>query len=375
MIIVRYGEIGTKSRRSRTRIETQLIENIKKVVHAKIRREYGRVFVDSDSKADAQRIARVFGVVSTSLAEKCSSDMNTLVRRGTEYARERINSKDSFAVRARRIGDQGYRSADIAKQLGSSIVEATGARVDLDEPDITVFVEVRGSDAYLFDEVIEGAGGLPLGSQGLGVALVSGGIDSPVAAWMMMKRGMDLIALFMDPRPLVDERTINRARGAIDKLAEWRGSGVKTYIAPYGGVLIELLKSRDKSLGCVLCKRMMYSVAEAVAKMEGAKFLVTGESLGQVASQTADNLAAIDAATTLPVLRPLVGMDKEEIIALAKRIGTYDVSIQPANCCLGPPQHPATRASLARVQRAEGELDRGGFVKSIVENLQVEVRG
>ncbi len=375
MIIVRYGEIGTKSKRSRVRIESQLIGNIKKVVNAGVRRDYGRIYVDSDSRTDAQKIARVFGVVSTSLAEKCSSDMKTLVKRGTEYARERINSRDSFGVNARRIGEQGYRSADIAKKLGASIIEATGAEVDLDNPDVAIFVEVRGGDAYIFDEVIDGVGGLPLGSQGLGVALVSGGIDSPVAAWMMMKRGMDLIAIFMDPRPLVDERTVNRARDAIDKLAEWKGGGIKTYIAPYGNVLLELMKSKDESLGCVLCKRMMYSVAERIARMEGAKVLVTGENLGQVASQTADNLSVIDVAASLPVLRPLIGMDKEEIIELAKRIGTYQVSIQPANCCLGPPMHPATSASLARVEKAEEALDREGYIKSIVENVQVEVRG
>ncbi len=372
MIIVRYGEIGTKSRRSRTRIEGQLVKNIELLVDGRVRREYGRIFVDSDSRDDAEKIARVFGVVSTSLAVRTSSRMEELLEAGRTYASVRIKEGDSFAVRPRRTGEHEYRSADLASKLGDVIRRQTQARVDLENPEHTIYVEVRDGDAYFFDEIMEGVGGLPLGSQGKAVALISGGIDSPVAAWMMMKRGQDIIALFLDPRPLVDSRTIERARNTVRKLSSWKGSPIRTYIAPYGESLLQLLKADDPHLGCVLCKRMIYRVGTEVAKREGAKALITGESLGQVASQTADNLAAITTATSMPVFRPLIGMDKTEIIAQAKRIGTYEVSISPANCCLGPPRYPATSASVDRVEKAESKLPIKDMLAEMMDNLMVE---
>ncbi|MFQ5815343.1 MAG: tRNA uracil 4-sulfurtransferase ThiI [Candidatus Hydrothermarchaeaceae archaeon] len=372
MIIVRYGEIGTKSRRSRARIEGKLVKNIKLVVDADVRREYGRIFVDSSAHKDAEMIARVFGVVSTSLAVLVPSSMKEIIDTGKRYALTRIKKGESFAVRARRTGKHDYKSADVASKLGDVIRRGAQARVDLEKPDHTIYVEVRDGDAYIFDEVIQGVGGLPLGSQGTALALISGGIDSPVAAWMMMKRGLDVSALFMDPQPLVDKRTIDRARNTIKKLASWRGGPIKTYIAPYGDSLIQLLKAKDHSLGCVLCKRMIYRVGEEVANIEGAKALITGENLGQVASQTADNLAAITAVTNMPVFRPLIGLDKMEIIELAKKIGTYEVSIAPANCCLGPPRHPATSSSVKRLEKAESALPIKDMVKEMLAGLVVE---
>ncbi|MEK6977861.1 MAG: tRNA uracil 4-sulfurtransferase ThiI [Candidatus Hydrothermarchaeota archaeon] len=376
MIIVRYGEIGTKSRRTRSWIEHRLVENIKEAIGGReVLREYGRIFVKSDSRADAERVAKVFGVVSTSLAEKTSSSLDALIPKGLEYARARVGPGESFAVRARRVGEQGYTSRDAAILLGEAIIKATGARVDLKAPDKPIYVEIRGEDAYLYDGVIEGVGGLPLGTQGKAVALVSGGIDSPVATWMMMKRGVEPICLFMDARPLVDNRTRDRALKALERLAGWRNGPLRTYIAPYGDVLLRLLKAEDPRLGCVLCKRMMYRVGEMVAEREGCKALITGESLGQVASQTMENLYVIDRVTQIPVFRPLLGMDKEEIVRMAKRIETYEISILPANCCLGPPLYPETMAREEKVLRAEAPLDVEAMAKEIFRKAEIiEVR-
>lgn len=376
MIIVRYGEIGTKSRRTRSWIEHRLVENIKEAIGGReVLREYGRIFVKSDSRADAERVAKVFGVVSTSLAEKTSSSLDALIPEGTEYARARVGPGESFAVRARRVGEQGYTSRDVAILLGEAIIKATGAKVDLKAPDKPIYVEIRGEDAYLYDGVIEGVGGLPLGTQGKAVALVSGGIDSPVATWMMMKRGVEPICLFMDARPLVDNRTKDRALKTLERLAGWRNGPLRTYIAPYGDVLLRLLKAEDPRLGCVLCKRMMYRVGEMVAEREGCKALITGESLGQVASQTMENLYVIDRVTQIPVFRPLLGMDKEEIVRMAKRIETYEVSILPANCCLGPPLYPETMAREEKVLRAEAPLDVEAMAEEIFRKAEIiEVR-
>jgi thiamine biosynthesis protein ThiI len=290
---------------------------------------------------------------------------------GAKFASEKVGKSTSFAVRARRVGKHEYTSIELARELGARIVEATGARVNLSKPQVEIHVEVRDRDAYIYDEVIRGVGGLPLGTQGKALALISGGIDSPVAAWMMMKRGVDIVALFMDPSPLVDERTIKRAMASIEKLAAWKNGAIKTYIAPYGDVLIELLKAEDAKLGCVLCKRAMYRAAQVIAEKEKAKALITGESLGQVASQTMENLSVIDGAVTMPVYRPLIGYDKDEIIRLAKEIGTYDVSIMPANCCLGPPLHPETRATPGRVRKAEDEVDALRLVREMCEKVRV----
>lgn len=374
MIIVRYAEIGTKSRRTRRRIEGRLVNNIKLAIgHGRVKRVYGRIFVDSDSLDEAEKIAKVFGVASTSLAIKTSSELENIIEKGVDHARKRIKENMSFAVRARRTGKQEYSSKDIAVKLGAEIREATKAEVDLDNPDETIFVEVREGNAYVFDSVIQGVGGLPLGTQGRAIALISGGIDSPVAVWMMMKRGVDIVALFMDTRPLVDDRTSKRAFKTIKKLAEWKNGPLKTYTAPFGNVLLRLLKVEDYKLGCILCKRMMYRVAEVIAKKEGVKAIITGESLGQVASQTLDNLYVIDKVIQLPVFRPLLGMDKDEIIKIARKIGTYDISILPANCCLGPPLHPETKASLSRVEKAETSLDIEKFLEEMVKDAKVKV--
>ncbi len=372
MIIVRYGEIGLKSQQTRRVMEKRLVKNIQSVVGASvIRREPGRIYVESGSKDDAERVARVFGVVSTSVAVKTTSDAEKLISDAVMHAKRVINEKTSFAVRARRKGSHPYKSMEIAGMIGAEIKDATGATVDLTNPDVTIYVEIRDKNAYIFHEIIAGVGGMPLGTQGKAVALVSGGIDSPVAAWMMMKRGVEVVALFMDCRPLVDDRTIDRAIDAVRVLSTWTNKPIKTIVAPYGEALMEFLKYGDHKLGCVLCKRLMLRVAEKVAESEGALGIVTGDSLGQVASQTLQNMHTIEAGIDLPVFRPLIGMDKTEIIDLARTVGSYEVSVQPANCCLGPPLHPETGATVSKVKRAEDVLDMDKLVKETLENLKM----
>jgi thiamine biosynthesis protein ThiI len=376
VIIVRYGEIGLKSKVTRASFEGRLIKNIKAALGCdNVRRGYGRIYVESSSRKDASKVAKVFGVVSTSVAIEGGAELDDVLEKATAYAVKRIKKEDTFAVRARRIGKHDYSSLELAKQLGERIVKATGAKVKLTKPEVEIFVEVRDRKAYIFDELIKGVGGLPLGTQGRAVALISGGIDSPVAAWMMMRRGVDIVALFLDPRPLVDQRTRERALQGIRKLAAWKNGAIKTYIAPYGDVLIDLLKVKDYRLGCILCKRAIYRMGQLVAEKENCRAMITGESLGQVASQTMANLHVIDRVVMMPVFRPLIGYDKEEIISLAKKIGTYDVSILPANCCLGPPPHPETRASLERVEKAEEGLDIEKRVREMAERAEkLEIR-
>ncbi len=366
MIIVRYGEIGLKSQQTRRVMEKGLVENIRAAVgDIKIRREPGRIFVESASTTDAERIARVFGVVSTSVAVKTTSNAEKLITDAVMHSRQLIDEKTRFAVRARRKGSHPYKSMEIAGEIGSEIKDATGATVDLTNPDVTIHVEIRDKNAYIFDEIIPGVGGMPLGTQGKVVALLSGGIDSPVAAFLMMKRGVEIVALFMDCRPLVDDRTIDRAMDTVRVLSTWTNSPIKTIVAPYGDGLMEFLKYGDHKLGCVLCNRLMIKVAERIAEEEKALGIVTGDSLGQVASQTLQNLNTVEGGVGLPIFRPLIGMDKTEIVDLAKMVGSYDTSIQPANCCLGPPMYPETRATTAKVADAEKSLDMEGLLEKM----------
>ncbi|MBI5253996.1 MAG: tRNA 4-thiouridine(8) synthase ThiI [Euryarchaeota archaeon] len=353
LYLLRYDEIALKSEPVRRRWENVLIKNIKQALECRVKKERGRIWVEAGEEARS-KLKKIFGIRSFSSCVHCGLD--GLEETFLNFAEKSLEGKKSFALRVRRTGKHAFTSQDIARKLGAKVQEKSLIKVELKNPEREIFVEIRDNDCYIFDEIIEGPGGLPLGVEGKVVVLISGGIDSPVAAWLMMKRGCEVVALFMNPSPLVDERTVNRAMRAVEKLAEWKNAEIKTYVAPYGSVLIELLKAGSK-LGCVLCKRMMYRVAELAAEKEGAKAIVTGESLGQVASQTLDNLSAIDAVTTLPVFRPLIGMDKAEIVELAKKIGTYEISILPANCCLGPPLRPATKASLEKVERTEAQLD------------------
>lgn len=369
MIIVRYGEIGTKSKRTRRGIEAVLIKNIKYVAgRAKIRQEFGRIFVESDSRELAERIARVFGVVSTSVAVTTSSVMEDILREGTAYAKARIKKGDTFAVRARRTGEHPYSSQDVNAKLGAEIVKVTGAKVNLTKPDRTIHVEVRDGNAYIFDSIIKGVGGLPLGSQGKAVALISGGIDSPVAAWMMMKRGVEPVYIHMDSSKLFGDSSRTTTMECIEELSRLAGKA-RTYIVPQYEILEEIRKSGK--LTCVLCKRAMLRVAEIIAKREGAKAVITGENLGQVASQTLYNIHVIDQAVSMPVFRPLIGMDKMDIVRLAQEIGTYEISIRSRPCCKVVPKYPETRAALKRTIDAESAIDIDGLISRAVEKAEV----
>ncbi len=204
------------------------------------------------------------------------------------------------------------------------------------------------------------------------IALISGGIDSPVATYLMMQKGVEVIALHMDNRPFTDDKYVEKAIALVRKLEQITGKKIKMYLAPHGGALMEFAKNCKINLECVLCKRMMLRVARRVAEMEGADAIITGESLGQVASQTLQNIRTeYQAAEGALILRPLIGLDKEEIIEIAKEIGTFDLSIQPGLCCTIVPEKPATRAKLGDVLEEEKKLEMDAMVEEVVKCLQV----
>ena len=256
----------------------------------------------------------------------------------------------------KRQGTHDYSSKDIGVVVGEAIEQATGAPVRLTTPDVELFIEVRAERAYIYTEIIEGVGGLPLGTQGKVIALLSGGIDSPVAAWLMMKRGCTIIPLFFDCVPFTGDGGRERALALVKALAVWAGRPLDLGIVNHGANL-EQFKSLAPRKTCVLCKRMMYRIAALVAKEEHAQGIVTGESIGQVASQTTKNILAIDQAADVPVYRPLACLDKTESIKKARRIGTYHLSTagHPA-ACEATHRHPTTNADLFDLKALEKEL-------------------
>jgi thiamine biosynthesis protein ThiI len=361
-ILVRFGEIGIKSDRVRSRYERRLVTNIERALkfceipYDSIVRDFGRIFVRTKTAAAAPTVARVFGVVSVSPAQTSSATMDALSSAALRIMSPLLAPAKSFGISTRRTGTHSYSSKDINILVGDAVKKATGAYVRLTKPDVHLFIEVRSEAAYLYTEILPGVGGLPLGTQGKLIALLSGGIDSPVAAWLMMKRGCTIVPLFFDCEPFVDvagrERVINISKA----LAVWAGRPLDLAVVLHGESLSKFKKLAPR-MTCVLCKRMVYKIAALVAKKENAHGIVTGESIGQVASQTSQNLLAIDEACDVPIFRPLIGFDKAETIALARRIGTYNLSTEgPPSSCRAAHRHPNTNANLDELKALEAEL-------------------
>ena len=361
-ILVRYGEIGIKSDRVRSRYERTLVNNIERTLgfcaisYEAVVRDFGRIFVKTRDAAAAQAVASVFGVVSASPVQTSAATLDAMQSAAVRIALPLLTKGKSFGIRARRTGTHDYSSKDIGGVVGGAIEKATGAPVRLSKPDVQLFIEVRANNAYLYTEVVPGVGGLPMGTQGKVIALVSGGIDSPVAAWLMMKRGCTIVPLFFDCEPYLDDTERQRAEAVVRALAVWAGRPLDFAVVHHGASLSEFKKLAPR-MTCVLCKRMMYRIAASIAKAENAHGIVTGESIGQVASQTTQNLFAIDEASDVPVYRPLIGFDKTENIKLARRIGTYRLSTAgDSPGCTAAHRHPTTNADQEELKRYEAEL-------------------
>jgi len=361
-VLVRYGEIGIKSDRVRSRYERTLVSNIERMLrfcaisYDAVVRDFGRIFVKTCDSAAARAVTSVFGVVSASPVQTSAATLDAIQSAAVRIVSPLLTEGKSFGIRARRTGTHDYSSKDIGEVVGAAIEKATGAPVQLSTPDVRLFIEVRASNAYLYTEVIAGVGGLPLGTQGKVIALVSGGIDSPVAAWLMMKRGCTIVPLFFDCVPYLGDAGRQRAEAVVKALAVWAARPLDFAVVHHGTSLSEFKKLAPR-MTCVLCKRMMYRIAASIAKEENAHGIVTGESIGQVASQTTQNLLAIDEASNVPVYRPLIGLDKTENIKLARRIGTYRLSTAgDSPTCTAAHRHPTTNADQEELKRHEAEL-------------------
>jgi len=378
-VVIHYGELALKGRNRPWFINT-LVRTIRAALTGldvvDVRALVGRIVVRLGPRSEwdqvRERLARIPGIGNFSHATHVEADLSAMTEaivRATEG-----RTAESFRITARRADKRfPVASPDIEREIGRRVQEATGWPVDLSRPDLTIRVEVLSTDAFFFFEKHQGAGGLPVGTSGKVMCLLSGGIDSPVAAWRLIRRGCRAYFVHFHSYPILSSTSQEKARTLVEILTQHQLRS-RLFLVPFGGIQQRVVVTVPPPLRVVTYRRLMVRIAEQLARKVDAHALVTGDSVGQVASQTIDNLTVIEGAATIPILRPLVGFDKEEITAEAQRIGTYEVSIIPdEDCCtLFTPRYPTTRATRAEAEAAESELDVGGLVEQAMKDVEME---
>ena len=328
---------------------------------------------DCDVEGAFETLKKVFGIVGLSLARPCEKDKDAIVAACQQFLDDKLSAARTFKVESKRA-DKSFpmNSIQLSQYVGGELDELyPHLKVDVHHPELTVYVEIRDFAAYVHADPEPGAGGLPVGINGRAVSLLSGGIDSPVSSWMIAKRGvaLDMVHFFSYPytSPEAKEKVIQLARD----LLPYTGR-LTVHVVPFTAIQEELRRSCPEELFTIIMRRFMMRISQEVAKRCGAKALVTGECLGQVASQTMDAMLCTGAVVQLPVLRPCIGMDKEEIVQISRRIGTYNTSILPyEDCCtVFTPRHPRLRPILSEVEAAEAGLDIDGMVKAAVDGIE-----
>lgn len=386
LILARYGELVLKGR-NRDGFERRLVRNAKEACRDLSRlvvtREHGQLVLRPDERHAlvARRLTTIFGLASISLAWEAEPDPARIAARGLQLVERLLESHApgaplTFRVRTRRADKRfPLSSMELDRHVGDAVFERFGDRLraEMRAPEATLGIAVRRQGVYLFAESLPGAGGLPAGSLGKAVALLSGGIDSPVATWMAMRRGLQARLLTFTSEEFLGAAPEAKVRRLATQLARWQPF-TRWIQVPFGEVQVAVRDAAPEKFRTVLYRRMMHRIAARVAEEEGAQAVVTGDSLGQVASQTLENLAAVDAISDLPVLRPLVALDKQETIDRARRIGTYELSIEdvPDCCTLFQPAGPTLRGTPPRSERAERDLDVEALVSSALERAKRE---
>ena len=384
-ILVSYSEIALKSRYVRSQLEKSLAQDIVNILrkngyeNPSTRRRYGRIYVDGVPNDAVDLVSKVFGVANAMPSTETEYDYESVVNGVVDEAKRSLVDGASFAVRPKVVGEHKFNSRDIAYEAGSRVLEALndrGIHVDLDNPDVTLHAEVRDQDAFVYSSITRGVLGLPYGTQGKAISLFSGGIDSPVAAWLLMKRGVAVLPLFMDQRPMVGDSYVERCVESFKQIASYvPRKSYSLYSAPIGDVMQRITETREPRFICVMCKRSMYRIAELFAEKHRAKAIITGESLGQVASQTLSNMFVLSSAITLPILRPLVGLDKVEIEDIARRIGSYEITAVTTDGCKAVPTGPATRSKVEVIEELEAELGLVELCGEAADNISVIAEG
>jgi thiamine biosynthesis protein ThiI len=377
LILIRLSpELTTKARGTRKRFTRKLLENIREALretgepfHAES--QWTRVYVRTSAGDAVERLGRIPGLSSMSVVEgSCAADMDEIVRVGLDIFGERVKGK-TYAVRAKRSGSHPFSSHDVQHRLGAAL--NPGAKVNLANPDVEVSVEIRDRSVHFFSGRQVALGGLPLGVEGKAVCLLSGGFDSAVASWLMLKRGLQLDYVFCNLAGQAYERSVVQvAKVLADKWSY--GTKPRLHVIDFGPVLDNLRAHSQPKYWQLVLKRLMYRAAERVAREVGADAIVTGEAMGQVSSQTLANLAAIDPAVDLVVFRPLLGFDKTEIIDRSRRIGTFEISALVKEYCAISPGNPVTHASREAAAKEESRLDLETLHAAVTARRVIDVR-
>ena len=378
-IVVHYQEIALKGK-NRPWFLSRLARNLRSAVTdldvKAVRQLMGRIEVvlgpDATREDVGERIRRTFGVANFSYAARTELNLDTLANSVLRDLQNR--TCESFRVSVRRADKRfPMTSPEVEREVGGRIKAARGWKVDLENADLVIHVELLSDEAFYFFGKERGPGGLPIGTAGRVVCLLSGGIDSPVAAHRMMKRGCAVTFVHFHSYPILSRASQDKTRELVTLLTRWQRRS-RLYLVPFGDIQQQVVLAVPAPMRVVVYRRLMMRIAEQIARVRHAKALVTGEVVGQVASQTLENLAVIGAVAALPVFRPLIGMDKEEITAEAIKLGSYPISIVPdQDCCtLFTPRHPLTRARLAQIESAEAVLPIADFVDRAVRDAVVE---
>jgi thiamine biosynthesis protein ThiI len=378
-VIVHYHEIALKGK-NRIFFEKKLVSNIQKVLqnqeYSEVKRIFGRIVIKLNEKSDFAKIKEklflVFGIAYFCEAWFSDSQIETLQKNIFDLVRKR--KFRSFKIQARRSQKKYLlTSQEVNEKIGAFVLENFSGKikVDLEKPDLTCFVEITERGAFIYFDKIKGSGGLPSGSSGKIVSLISSGFDSPLAAWKMMRRGAKITFLHFHSYPHTSRASIENVKRLVLKITPYQFES-SLCLVPFVDIQKEIMTKTMPQIRVVLYRRMMVRIAETLARKVHAGALVTGESLGQVASQTLENIFAINRVATLPVFRPLISEDKEEIINETKKISTYEISSLPyEDCCsLFVPQSPATKASLEKVEAEEKKLDIEKMVERAVEGME-----
>lgn len=383
IFIVRCGEVALKGM-NKPYFERMLVDRIRKNLKefdaVDVRRHEGLIFVRADKKYDKEQlikqISKVFGVASISPAVEAPGNLDAIGEEAVKYMMELIETKGvkTFKVEAKRA-DKNFpvKSPDIGRIIGAKVlIGCKVLKVDVHNPDVHLFVDVRHDKSYIYQQKIAGFGGLPLGTNGKGMVLLSGGIDSPVAAWMMAKRGMVIEAVHFHSYPYTSQRAQEKVEDLARIVASYCGN-FKMHVINLLPIQEQIVQNCPEEETTILVRRFMMRIAEKIAEKNRAMMLITGENLGQVASQTAEALVVTDACVKMPVMGPLIAMDKVDIMDKAEEIGTFETSIQPyEDCCtVFLPKHPTTKPKLERILESESHLDVDALVDAAVASAEV----
>ena len=386
IILLKYGEISLKGL-NRPMFERQLISNVAKALAPlgkfSVRKLQSTIYVEpledsADTELAVERLSKVFGIVNICPAVKCEKTIESIEKTTLECLSQMDIKGKTFKVEAKREDKQfPMNSPQICRHMGGVILKNTdGLSVDVHNPDILVQIEIR-KEAYIFTHKVSGAGGMPIGTAGRATLLLSGGIDSPVAGWMIAKRGVRLEAVHFHSHPYTSDRAKEKVIDLARIMSAYTGE-IRLHVVPFTEIQLDIIEKCPKNYLTIIMRRLMMRIAEKISVQNGSSALITGESIGQVASQTMESLVVTDNAVNMPVFRPCIGMDKEEIVTISKKIDTYETSILPfEDCCtIFVPKHPKTKPSVAEIEEAEKLLTdpEGMMAKAIADEELVIIK-